>query len=382
VSDAFVELFGRKQEGTWSAPGRVNLIGEFTDYNDGYVLPTSLPMEAHASLARREDDVLRVASAQGTPGGGERVVEARLADLRPRGHKGWADYVLGVAWALREAGHTIGGADIRVDSEVPIGAGLSSSAALECSVALALRAAFELDLSLEQLALLAKRAENDFVGVPTGIMDQMASLLCVPGSALLLDTRSLESRQVPFALGPAGLELMVLDTRVRHELGNSAYAERRRACEVAAAEIGVPALRDVEIARMGEALARLDSKELRMRARHVITEGARVLEVVRLLEDDSVAEIGPILTAGHISLRDDFEVSSPELDVAVDSALATGALGARMVGGGFGGSAIALVRSSDSGLVERAVVEAFAAAGFAPPRVFVAAPAATKTSPD
>ncbi len=374
AADGFAEAYGRAPEGTWSAPGRVNLIGEFTDYNEGFVLPTTLPFSTRASGARRGDGRVRVASAQNPGGAGEATEAIELSALRPGSVPGWPGYALGVLWSLEESGHAIGGVDVYVDSEVPMGAGLSSSAALECSVALAMRELFGLELSLEQLALVAQRAENEFVGVPCGIMDQMASLLCVPGHALLLDARSLEHRQVPFALGEAGLVLMVLDTRVRHELGSSAYADRRSACERAAAALGVRALRDVDPADLDEAEARLGDRELARRVRHVVTEGARVLEVARLLEQSRVAEVGPVLTVGHRSLRDDFEVSCVELDVAVDAALGAGALGARMVGGGFGGSAIALVPSERADAVGAAVTGAFSAAGLRSPRVFAAAP--------
>lgn len=372
----FADVYGRPPDGTWRAPGRVNLIGEFTDYNEGFVLPTTLPFATRASVARRDDDLVRVASAQHPDGTSAATDAVRVSALRPGTVAGWPAYALGVFWSLHTAGYALGGADVFVDSEVPIGAGLSSSAALECSVGLAVRELFGLDLSLEQLALAAQRAENEFVGVPCGIMDQMASLLCVPGHALLLDARSLEHRQVPFGLERSGLVLMVLDTRVRHALGDSAYGDRRSACERAAASLGVRALRDVRPEDLGAALARLDDPVLARRVRHVVTEGARVFEVARLLEASRLEDVGPVLTDGHRSLRDDYEVSCAELDTAVDAALRAGALGARMVGGGFGGSAIALVRSGAAGAVAEAVGAAFAAAGFGAPRIFVAAPAA------
>ena len=244
---------------------------------------------------------------------------------------------------MREAGADIGGLDLHVDSDVPIGAGLSSSAALECSVALALRDLYGLSLSRQDLASLAQRAENDFVGVPTGIMDQTASMRCQVGHALFLDTRSLEVRQVPFKLEPSGLTLFVVNTGVKHALGNSAYAERRRDCLRAADEIGVPALRDIDPEKMDAALAGISDEDRERRARHIFSEQARVLEVVRLLEAGRPVEVGPVLTAGHRSLRYDFEVSCAELDTVVDVAVANGAFGARMTGGGFGGSALVLL---------------------------------------
>ena len=283
---------------------------------------------------------------------------------------------------MREAGAAIGGLDLHVDSDVPIGAGLSLSAALECSVALALRDLYGLSLSLQDLASLAQRAENDFVGVPTGIMDQTASMRCQVGHALFLDTRTLEVRQVPFELEPSGLTLLVVNTGVKHALGNSAYAERRRDCLRAAAEIGVPALRDVDPEKMDAALAQISEEVVRRRARHILSEQARVLEVVRLLEAGRPVEVGPVLTAGHRSLRYDFEVSCAELDTVVDVAVANGAFGARMTGGGFGGSALVLLELGAVDTVTKAVAGAFAAESFVPPETFgvVAAAGASRVS--
>ncbi len=365
----FDSLFGHPPVGTWAAPGRVNLIGEFTDYNDGFVLPLALPYSARASVATRGDDIVRVASAQRSEAGRLVIVEAELEGLQP-GVSGWSSYVLGVVWALRESGADLGGVDLLLDSDVPSGAGLSSSAALECSVALALRDLYDLPLSLQELALIAQRAENEFVGVPTGIMDQTASMRCQAGHALFLDTRSLEARQVPFDLASAGLKLLVVNTGVKHALGNSAYADRRHDCLLAAAELGVAALRDVPPDEMDTALARLPDAVIRRRARHIISEQGRVLEVVRLLEAGRPDMVGPVLTAGHRSLRDDFEVSCVELDTVVDVSLADGALGARMTGGGFGGSAVVLLELAAVAPVTLAVVAAFAAEGFAKPEVF------------
>jgi galactokinase len=351
----------------------VNLIGEFTDYNDGYVLPLALPYAAQAAAARRRDGLVRVASAQRTEAGRTPVVEAYLDRLEPGTGEpvtsSWTSYILGVVWALREAGAEIGGAELHIDSDVPIGAGLSSSAALECSVALALQDLYDLSLSRQELACLAQRAENEYVGVPTGIMDQTASLRCRAGHALFLDTRTLEVRQVPFDLEPAELTLLVVNTGVKHALGNSAYADRRRDCLRAAAELGVAALRDVPPEKMDAALAELSDDVVRRRARHILTEQSRVLEVVRLLESGRPAEVGPVLSAGHRSLRDDFEVSCAELDTVVDVAVANGALGARMTGGGFGGSAVVLLELDAVDAVTTAVAGGFAARGFAPPEV-------------
>ena len=380
--EGFRRVFGRPPEGIWSAPGRVNLIGEFTDYNDGFVLPLALPFAARACAARRDDDLVRVVSAQRSEGGELPVVEAVLDLLKPGTTSGWASYVLGVIWALREAGAELAGVELLIDSDVPIGAGLSSSAALECSVALALHDLYELRLSRQDLALVAQRAENEYVGVPTGIMDQTASLRCRSAHALFLDTRTFEVRQVPLDLGPVCLTLLVVNTGVKHALGNSAYADRVRDCHRAAEELGVPALRDVAPENIDAALARIDDDVVRRRARHVISEQSRVLEVVRLLESGRPAEVGPVLSAGHRSLREDYEVSCAELDTVVDVAVAGGALGARMTGGGFGGSAVVLVELAKVEAVTLAVTRAFAARGYTPPQTieFVACDGASRVA--
>jgi galactokinase len=357
----------------------VNLIGEFTDYNDGYVLPLALPYSARASASRRDDRLVKVASAQRSDRGEISVVEAQLDRLQP-GASGWTSYVLGVVWALREAGAQIGGIELHLDSDVPIGAGLSSSAALECSVALALRDLYSLSLTLQELACLAQKAENEYVGVPTGIMDQTASMRCQAGHALFLDTRTLEVHQVPFDLRPAGLTLLVVNTGVKHALGNSAYADRRRDCMAAASALGVVALRDIDPEDIEVAVARLSDEVVRRRARHIISEQARVVEVVSLLNSGRPRDVGPVLTAGHRSLRDDFEVSCAELDTVVDVSVSAGAVGARMTGGGFGGSAVVLVELGAVEAVATAIAGAFANRGFAPPELFdvVASPGAAR----
>ncbi|MEU9040950.1 MULTISPECIES: galactokinase [unclassified Kitasatospora] len=368
--DTFTELYGRPAEGEWAAPGRVNLIGEHTDYNLGFVLPIALPQTVRAQVARRDDGRLRLWSAQGRGP----VTVLRLADLAPGAVPGWAGYPAGVVWALREAGHEIGGVDLRLDSDVPGGAGLSSSAALECVVATAYNDLYGLGLSAAELAVLAQRAENAFVGVPCGIMDQMASMCCRPGAALFLDSRDLSMRQVPVDLAGAGLALLVLDTRVKHDLGDGAYAALRAGCERAAELLGLPALRSLQPAGLAAALGELPS-ELRPLVRHVVTENARVEAAVAHLDAGDLAALGPILTAGHASLRDDYRVSCPETDLAVEAALAAGAHGARMTGGGFGGSVIALVDAAEAQRVAARVTAAFRTAGYAEPRTLTAVPA-------
>ncbi|MFF3331528.1 galactokinase [Streptomyces sp. NPDC002888] len=373
VQAGFVELYGAEPEGVWSAPGRVNLIGEHTDYNDGFVMPFALPHTAVAAVSRREDGVLRLHSSD-VEGG---VVELRVDELAPEADKNWTAYPAGVVWALREAGHPVTGADVHLASTVPSGAGLSSSAALEVVVALALNDLYDLGLQRWQLARLCQRAENVYVGAPTGIMDQTASACCEAGHALFLDTRDLSQKQIPFDLAALGLRLLVVDTQVKHAHSDGEYGKRRAGCEKGAALLGVDALRDIAYADLDAALARLgDEEEVRRLVRHIVTENERVERVVSLLESDETRAIGPVLTEGHASLRDDFRISCPELDLVVDTALTTGALGARMTGGGFGGSAIVLAEATDVDTITKAVETAFAAAGFTAPRVFEAVPSA------
>ncbi|MDX3309833.1 galactokinase [Streptomyces sp. NPDC054884] len=373
VRDGFVELYGAEPDGVWAAPGRVNLIGEHTDYNDGFVMPFALPHTAVAAVSRREDGRLRLHSAD-IEGG---VVELEQDALTPGSDDGWASYPAGVVWALRDAGHPVTGADVHLASTVPTGAGLSSSAALEVVVALALNDLYELGLPGWQLARLCQRAENVYVGAPTGIMDQTASACCESGHALFLDTRDLSQKQIPLDLAAEGMRLLVVDTQVTHAHSGGEYGKRRAGCEKGAALLGVDALRDVPFDGLDAALARLgDEEEVRRLVRHVVTEDERVERVVRLLESGDTRAVGPVLTEGHASLRDDFRVSCPELDLVVETAVAAGALGARMTGGGFGGSAIVLADAADVDTLTKAVEEAFAAAGYKAPRVFEAVPSA------
>ncbi|MEU7557070.1 galactokinase [Streptomyces eurythermus] len=373
VADRFAELYGAGPEGVWAAPGRVNLIGEHTDYNDGFVMPFALPHQAVAAVSRRTDGVLRLHSADI---GGD-ITELRLDDLAPGGDHDWTAYPAGVVWALREAGHEITGADVHLASTVPTGAGLSSSAALEVVIALALNDLYGLGLKGWRLARLCQRAENVYVGAPTGIMDQTASACCEAGHALFLDTRDLSQRQIPFDLAAAGLRLLVVDTQVKHAHSGGEYGKRRAGCEKGAALLGVDALRDIPYDGLDAALARLgDEEEVVRLVRHVVTENERVERTVALLRAGDPRAIGPVLTEGHASLRDDFRISCPELDLVVDTALAGGALGARMTGGGFGGSAIVLAETADVETLTKSVEAAFAAAGLTAPRVFEAVPSA------
>ncbi|MET1153103.1 galactokinase [Arthrobacter sp.] len=373
TADAFAARFGRLPAGVWAGPGRVNLIGEHTDYNGGFVLPFAIDKTTTAALAVRADRTVRVASALA----GTEAVEVDLDGLSPGSVTGWAAYPLGVAWALEQAGVRLPGFDLLVDSEVPVGGGLSSSAALECAVAVGLADLAELagaGWDRAALAAVGRRAENEMVGAPTGIMDQYASLFGSAGSAVFLDCRSEEVQLVPLDLDAAGLVCLVMDTKVSHAHATGDYASRRDSCARAAEALGVPLLRDVPLARLPEAQQLLDDVTFR-RARHIVTENQRVVEAVRTLRAEGPAAIGRLLDASHVSMRDDFEISCPELDLAVDTAQANGALGARMTGGGFGGSAIALVLGGDVDAVRDAVSRAFASRGFRQPELFSVLPA-------
>jgi galactokinase len=364
----FAQQYGEQPRGTWHAPGRVNLIGEHTDYNDGFVLPFAIGAGVTAVAARRPDGRLALASRQ-APG---EEVSVLLDDLAPGSVTGWAAYPAGVAWALRELGYPVEGTSLSYDGELPAGAGLASSAALECATALALTDLHGIVLPRPQLAAITHRAENEFAGVPSGIMDQSAALQCQAGHALLLDCRSGIGTAVPLDPGPSGLALLVVDTGARHEHAADGYADRRQACEDAAQALGVRSLRDItdssELAGLDPLLAR--------RARHVVTENSRVLATAGLLRAGQLSRTGPLLTASHASLRDDFEVSWPEADATVEAAIEVGAYGARMTGGGFGGSVLVLVRTEQAGEVRTAIAERFEQAGWAAPRFGTAVPAA------
>jgi len=373
VTQEFTDRCGSPPAGVWSAPGRVNLIGEHTDYNDGFVMPFALAQVVTVAAARRSDDRWRVTSLNQDAANGGETQEFGRDDLEP-GMSGWQAYVAGIVWALTEAGHQVPGADLVLTSDVPVGAGLSSSAALECATLTALADLGDLDIDPLERAKLARRCENEFVGAPTGLMDQAASTLCQVGQALFFDCRTFETEQVHLALDEAGLELLVLDTQTPHALVDSEYADRRRSCEEAARLLGVPALRDVT--DVDAALASLPDPEMQRRVRHVVTENARVLAAAAVLREDRITDLAPLLDASHASMRDDFEITVPTVDLAVATAKEAGALGARMTGGGFGGCIIALVGAGTADAVAARVGAAFEAAGYGPPSHFVGLPSA------
>jgi galactokinase len=352
----------------WCAPGRVNLIGEHTDYNDGFALPFAIEQACTATVAVLAEPVVVVSSAQR-----DDEVRLALADLQP-GTGDWAGYAAGAAWVLQRMGVDVPGLRIRLDSTVPTGAGLSSSAALVCSVGAALNDLLDLALSREQLLTLTRNVENDFVGAPTGGMDQLAALYCNEGHALFCDMRTVVGEQVPLPIDDDGLAIVVVNTRAQHQHATGEYRARREACEQAADLLGVDALRDITMADLPAALRTLPTETLRGCTRHVVTENDRVLRTVELLQAGRLGDIGALLTASHVSLRDDYRVSIAELDVAVDTLLAAGALGARMTGGGFGGSVIALLDERLVNAATQGVTAAFAGHNFTAPVAFTARP--------
>ncbi|MEV4655267.1 galactokinase [Micromonospora sp. NPDC049301] len=367
----FTMQYGDRAAGRWAAPGRVNLIGEHTDYNDGFVLPFALPLRTVVAADRQDDERWTVWSELS-----DETITFGADDVAEPGRvTGWGAYVAGVVWALREAGHPVPGARLAIASDVPLGSGLSSSAALESAVLAALLDLGGLELPAERQPRLAQRAENLYVGAPTGIMDQSAVIRCRAGHALFLDCRDESVEHIPFDLDAAGLAVLVIDSRAPHRHADGEYAARRRSCEAGAKALGVPALRDVGVDQLDAALARLDDEETRRRVRHVVTEDQRVLDTVALLRAGRVRDIGPLLTASHVSMRDDFEITVPEIDTAVEAALAAGALGARMTGGGFGGCVLALVDADRADAVAAAVTAAYAERGFTAPNTVPVLPA-------
>jgi galactokinase len=374
ATEAFSAEYGGRPDGLWAAPGRVNLIGEHTDYNDGFVLPFALP-ERVVAAASRADAGWTVCSEFTH----ESVTFGDAEVAQPGVVRGWAAYAAGVVWALRDGGFQVPPARIAIASDVPVGAGLSSSHALECAVLTALADLGDLDLPVEDRPTLVQRSENAYVGAPTGIMDQTASIRCRAGHALFLDCRSLEVEHIPFDVAAQGLAVLVLNSNAPHQHTDGEYGARRTSCEEAARILGVRALRDVPADGLEATLKQLDDDVIRRRVQHVVTEDQRVLDTVALLRSRRIREIGPLLTASHASMRDDFEITVAQVDVAVEAALGAGAYGARMTGGGFGGCVLALIDADRAEATTAAVAAAYAQHGFTPPTPFVAVPSAGAT---
>ena len=365
IEEKFLETFGAEPDLVAAAPGRVNLIGEHIDYSEGFVLPFAIKDRTLAATRKRDDSIVRIASVQRR----NKIVTVDIKDVKP-GLKGeWERYALGVLWSMG----VTSGVDLMIDGHVPLGAGLSSSAALECSVATAMNHLFDMGFSLEELARLTQRAENQYVGVPCGIMDQSVSLMATNGFALLLDCRDLSTRNIPFDVASHGLELLIIDTQAHHALTDGGYAERRASCESVAAKLSIKSMRELTMEQLDSSRHLITETEY-IRARHAVTEMKRVLDCVEALSVGDFVKVGQLINASHVSLRDDYTVSCPELDTAVDASLAAGAMGSRMVGGGFGGSAIALIQASKTTQTIRAVEKAFADKKFKAPRFFTSLP--------
>jgi len=365
IEEKFLETFGEEPDLVAAAPGRVNLIGEHIDYTEGFVLPFAIKDRTLVAARKRDDSTVRVASAQRR----NKIVTVDIKDVKP-GLKGeWERYALGVLWSMGVKS----GVDLLIDGHVPLGAGLSSSAALECSVATAMNHLFDMGFNLEELARLTQKAENQYVGVPCGIMDQSVSLMATNGFALLLDCRDLSTRNIPFDVASHGLELLIIDTQAHHALTDGGYAERRASCESVAAKLHVKSMRELTIAQLDSSRDQLSETQY-IRARHAVTEMKRVLDCVEALSNGDFVNVGQLMNQSHLSLRDDYNVSCPELNTAVEASLAAGALGSRMVGGGFGGSAIALIQASKTSETISAVEKAFADKKFKAPRFFTSLP--------
>lgn len=367
LAKRFEDLFARSPEVIAAAPGRVNLIGEHIDYSDGFVLPFAIADTTMVAMARRTDKLIRIVSLQKNT----EIIEISVDQLAPHVGESWARYALGVLWVME----IDSGVELLIDGRVPLGAGLSSSAALECSVATAVNHLFKKGLSLSELVRATQKAENDYVGVPCGAMDQSVSLMAQAGSALLLDCRDLTSENIPFLIAPQGFELLIIDTQAHHKLTDGGYADRRASCEKAVAELGITSLRDISVAQYAARQSELDPVTY-LRGFHAVTEMKRVLDAVKALKSNNFSRLGELLNQSHRSLRDDYMVSCPELNLAVDTAVRLGALGARMVGGGFGGSAIALIKADQVKRYEAAIQKAFSEKGFKSPRFFTSLPSA------
>lgn len=365
--EGFSAKYGYEPLGVWSAPGRANLIGEHTDYNNGFVLPFGINHRTYAAVAMRGDRICKVASEIDG-----KTYELDLDGEKPTGLD-WALYPLGVAWVMRESATK--GFDCYITSDVPIGAGLSSSAAIESAMASALNDLWQAGKTKKELALIGQKAENTVVGAPTGIMDQTASMLAQEDGAVLIDCQSLETKVIDLGLNSHDLVVAVIDTRVSHSHAHGGYGSRRKSCEDGAKALGVESLRELSLSDLPRAQSQLDEVTFR-RVKHIITENQRVLDTVAALRDGNLDSLGRLLLESHASMRDDFEISVAELDLAVETAMATGAIGSRMTGGGFGGAAIAVIHRDKLEALAAACKESFAKAGFTQPNVFSVVPSA------
>ncbi len=346
----------------YAAPGRINLIGEHTDYNLGFALPIALPERTVVTYV--PDDIAEVTVRSDREDGDVRIP----LDTAPGDVAGWAGYVAGVMWAMRSAGHRILGGTMSIVSDVEMGSGVASSAALECAVLGALTSATALSIDRIGLARIAQRAENDYVGAPTGLMDQLAALCGEPRKALMIDFRELTVRPVAFDTDASDIALLLVNSRAPHQHAGGEYASRRSSCERAAADIGVSSLREVQDTGVTALAAVADPVDAR-RARHILTDNQRVLDVVAALEESDFTAIGRLFNASQASMRDDFEITTDHIDLIADTAVEAGALGARMTGGGFGGCVIALAPLDKADRIADAIRDAVGAAGYNPPTI-------------
>ena len=360
----FEAAFGYEPLGVWSAPGRANLIGEHTDYNEGFVLPFGIDKRTYVALSPREDATCRVSSDIDG-----KTYETDLTTIPT--DMDWALYPLGVAWVMREWAK--GGFDAFFVSDVPVGSGLSSSAAIECAIGIALNEIWDAGRTKQEIALLGQKAENQVVGAPTGMMDQTASMLAEADSAVFLDCQSLEAKSIPLNLEPRNLVVAVMDTQVAHRHSDGGYRVRRESCERGAKTMGVSSLRGLSVEDLPRAQSELSDVDFR-RVRHIVTENQRVLDSIRALAAGDMKQFGELLLASHDSMAHDFEISIEELDLAVEVAMLTGAVGSRMTGGGFGGAAIAVIDKGLLPALEENCKSAFAAKGYGEPKVFAVVP--------
>lgn len=340
IKKIFGDVFKSDPEITNFAHGRVNLIGEHTDYNGGFVLPTNIPQKTEVALTRRTDNQVHLYSVNfATQTGSPQILTYILGDESVNRH--WSDYIKGITFLLRKDGHEISGFNCALQSNVPIGSGLSSSAALEVAVLKGLTQLFKIKISPVEIAKLGQRVENDFVGARIGIMDQMVASLGTMGEALFIDTRDLSYKNLPLPISE--MELLVINSGVEHSNVNGDYNQRRSECEQACAELKIQQLRDLSVADLDKLKILPDS--LTRRARHVITENQRVLDAVKALQAGEYSKMGELFSASHASMRDDYKISTPEIDTLVEiTANEAGVLGARLTGGGFGGSIVALLK--------------------------------------